>query len=234
MMVLTKNTSCCYYWLHVIAVLVPTVQTCILIAYYTKELALQTPTYVSDLLFSDPAYTASITACVVLQLLICLAYAYLHMGAGSYFEAVFIIAACVGWIMICTRYLDGDGKYLSAMHIAGVAVFVTGSALYFCTMLFRMMMITTAPRAKNTVYVCIVVVLLLASASCWVACVYYFADNYYSNDESPNPAWLFEHPAFATFAAAHAVFFTADWEQGGVNNNRQKKVVVKDPAAVAI
>ena len=220
-----KKTSYYYYCFHVFAILVPTVQTCILLAYYLEEIAVQTPTYVSDLLFSDPTYTAAITVCVILQLFICFAYALLHMGAGRCAEGVFILAACVGWVMICTRYLDEDGKYLSPMHFAGIVVFVVACVLYFCTMLYCM--ITTTPHANVFMQV-VVVILLIASASCWIVFVCCFIYN-------PNMAWLFEHPAFAIFAAAHAVFFTVDWEQEGrenVNKNDPAKVSLLPPGKI--
>ena len=209
-----------------VAVLVPTFQTFVLIGYYINALALQNPTYVSDLLFTDPVYVTIITVCLALQFLVCITYAWLHIvGHGWGLEAIFLLTACLGWIMLCARYLDEGGIYLSGLHTAGIVLFVVGCAAYFARMLVCMLYIAQTSSVQIVRHVYAVVGLLVLSAACWVAfvCCYYSSGGRISN----SPAWLFEHPAFAAFAAAHAVFFTVDWEQ-----EEEADGCGPDPAAV--
>ena len=217
------------YTLHVVAVLVPTVQTCILLGYYINALVLNNPTYVSDLLFTDPVYIVIITACVMIQFIVCIAYVWLHITSpsGRCLEATFLLTACVGWFMLCLRYLDEGGTYIDSLHTAGIAVFVVGCAAYFTRMLVCMVSIAYSSSQKVVTLVYVVVALLLVSAVCLAAFIYFYYRN--GGRLSDSPAWLFEHPSFAAFALAHAVFFEVDWKQ---EEEEKKKKDVGDPAAI--
>ena len=185
--------------------------------------------YVSDLLFRDQVYKALLTACVFLQLLMCAVFVWILNSNASdsvcpsedscikdamqttgveyrltlVFELMCLLMAFIGWVVLVSFYLDGEG-HLSLWHIVGTVLFIVASGLYFASMILNMLGVYQFETVSEQCAFGWSTFAFVSSVGAGIVFMVSFLDK-----QVPF-GWMFEHAAFILLVGAHVLLFWTD------------------------
>ena len=223
--------------LHLVSVVIFITQMAFILKYYAPLMGSQDQhktsadgdAFISDFLFSDDMYRSFMTLFISLQLVSCalLVWRWKCLGVRSsqvfkkwvcafcvksmdrfifYAEVVLFGCTWIGWITLCSDYSGSDGT--SPVHVGGVAVFISGSFIYF-----SLMTVYIFSRETGMSEGCLLVCFVLISATFLVSCItgIMFID---MAIRVIHDAWIYEHLSYVLFCACHILLFAVDQLMG--------------------
>lgn len=167
--------------------------------------------YVSDLLFDNTVYRASVSVLVALQLCICAVFV-IQLNRKRVWCCIPVMAlefftlcvAWVGWVIVTSVYLDSEG-HMTMGHILGAGLFIAACGLYFVLLMVNVLIFyqNRWSRREWAVFGLSACCFVLAAV---VGCV--FAASFFT--KTIQFGWMFEHAAFILFVAAQLWLFIVD------------------------
>ena len=169
--------------------------------------------FVSDLLYRDTEYLVLMSVCVGVQMLFCGCYACRHRKEHPIEFKLMVtglLLGAFGWATLNSQYLDPTND-ISATHIAGVVMFVTGETVYF------FFVVRDSCLAywyhSSTLMLCRAISVVVIFTACLVMAGLFLSrfvidhQLILSDVSHETTSWAFEHAAYLLFVAAHVIFF---------------------------